>query len=272
MKLDLHVHTTYSDGDLTPREAVDTAKQKRLKCIAITDHDECRGYGDVADETGILVVPGIELAAKFEGEVHILGLMIDWRSPRLLEHVESVASLRAERARSMIDKLNEAGVDLTMEDVERESAGIIGRPHIGAALVKKGYAGTVKEAFTKYLSKHTQFYVPFDKISVEQAASLINGAGGKAILAHPGLAKEDVRRKLIPKLAGMGFWGIEAYHHTHTNGQCREFESLARRNGLFVTAGSDFHGSAKPEIEIGSETRGGAYLKKSVEALGITCF
>ncbi len=267
MKLDLHVHTTFSDGDFTPRETIEAAKQKGLKIIAITDHDECRGYGKVADEKGILVLPGIELAARYEGEVHVLGLGIDWRSPELIAHIESASSLREERASSMIEKLRAAGVGITLKDVREGCGGIIGRPHIAAALVKKGYATDVREAFAVYLSKHTQFYVPYDKISIEQAARLISGAGGKAVLAHPGLMKDDVRSALFPKLAGMGFWGVEAYHPAHTDGQCREFESLARRGGLYVTAGSDFHGSAKPGVGIGSETRGGDYLRRSVEAL-----
>jgi predicted metal-dependent phosphoesterase TrpH len=267
MKLDLHVHTTYSDGDFTPREVVKEAKQNWLELIAITDHDECCGYGEVANETGIRILPGIELAARYEGEAHVLGLGVDWRSPELIAHIESAVSLREERANSMIEKLRAAGVGITLEDVREESSGIIGRPHIAAALVKKGYAQDVKEAFTAYLSKHTPFYVPYDKISIEQAARLISGAGGKAVLAHPGLLKEDIINELFPKLAGMGFWGVEAYHPTHTDGQCREFESLARSGGLYVTAGSDFHGSAKPGVDIGSETRGGEYLKRSIEAL-----
>jgi predicted metal-dependent phosphoesterase TrpH len=272
MNIDLHVHTTYSDGDLTPQEVVEAAKRSGLKAIAITDHDECRGFGDVVGETGITVIPGIELAAKFEGEVHVLGLSIDWRSPQILAHIESVTSLREERARGMIRKLRSAGIDISIEDVCAECSGIIGRPHIAAVLVKKRYAESVKEAFSKYLSKHTEFYVPYNKISIERAAELIGSAHGRAVLAHPGLIKEDVRTRLIPKLKGMGFWGEEAYHTAHTDGLCVEFESLARQHGLYVTAGSDFHGSAKPDIAIGCETRGGEYLKRSVEALGITDF
>jgi predicted metal-dependent phosphoesterase TrpH len=270
MDIDLHVHTTYSDGDLTPREVAAAAKQKGITCIAITDHDECRGCGEAAMETGVTVVPGIELSAKYEGETHVLGLCIDWRSPALLAHIEEAALLRGERAQSIIERLNAAGVHITIEDVRCESSGIIGRPHIAAALVKKRYASSVKEAFKTYLSKHTQFYVPYDKISIERAVELINGAGGKAVLAHPGLLRDETRDALFPRLKSFGFWGVEAYHTTHTDGECVEYESRARQYGLYVTAGSDFHGSAKPSIDIGSETRGGAYLRQSLEALGIS--
>jgi hypothetical protein len=268
MRFDLHVHTTFSDGDYSPSEVVQIAKQKRIGLIAITDHDECRGYDDVKEETGICILPGIELAARFEGEAHILGLGIDWHSEALLRHIERVAVLRRERAGGIIKKLRKAGLDITIKDVESECrGGVIGRPHIAAALVKKGRSSSVKEAFKTYLSKHTEFYVPFDKISVEEAAKLIGKAGGKAVLAHPGFIGEAARNKLMPLLGDMGFWGIEAYHPSHSKGQCTEFESLARSMGLYVTAGSDFHGSAKPAITLGCETRGSEYLKSGVRSL-----
>jgi predicted metal-dependent phosphoesterase TrpH len=133
--------------------------------------------------------------------------------------------------------------------------------------VKKRYAKNVKEAFKAYLSKHTEFYVPFDKISVDEAAELIGKAKGLAVLAHPGFIGEAAQNKLLPSLREMGFWGIEAYHPSHSDGQCAMFESIARSYGLYITSGSDFHGSAKPGIEIGGETRGGEYLKASVREL-----
>ncbi len=268
MNIDLHLHTTFSDGDFSPREVVEAAKQKGLEIIAITDHDECRGFAQVRDTQGITVLSGIELAARFEGEAHVLGLGIDWRNEALLKHIESVAALRRDRALSIVKRLQKAGFDITIDDVEELClADAIGRPHIAAALVKKGYASGVKEAFKAYLSKHTEFYVAFDKISVEEAAALIIKAGGRAVLAHPGLIGEAERKRLLSRLSHMGFWGIEVYHPSHTDGQCLEFESLARREGLFVTAGSDFHGSAKPKTQIGCETRGGEYLSQSVKAL-----
>lgn len=270
MNIDMHVHTTFSDGDYTPSQIVQTAKEKGLKLIAITDHDECRGYEEIAGaDTGIIVCPGIEIAAKYEGEVHILGFNIDWRSKALLKHVESVVLHRKFRAENMIKKLNSAGFDVTIDDVNTESTGkVIGRPHIAAALIKKGYVSSYKEAFKRFLSKHSPYYVPYEKIGLQDAAQLIIEAKGKAVLAHPGLVKEKTLESLFPKLKGMGFWGIEAYHTVHSYGQCREFESTARRYGLFVTAGSDFHGSAKPDVELGGEKRGGEYLERSIEALG----
>lgn len=269
MNIDLHIHTTYSDGDLTPFEAVVAARGKGLSLIAVTDHDECRGFLELCGKhNGINVLSGVELASKFGGEAHVLGYGIDCRNLSLLEHISYTYGKRRERAVSMVSKLKRAGLNVSMKEVEKNCVtGVIGRPHIAAALVKNGYAGNVKEAFSKYLSKHGDFYVSYEKISVREAAALITGAGGKPVLAHPGLMAPDVRESLWPELKSMGFWGIEAYHTAHSDDQCAEYEEKALKHGLFVTAGSDFHGSAKPFVNIGEEKRGGEYLLKSIEAL-----
>lgn len=268
---DLHVHTTYSDGDFTPIEVAWAASRKGLKAIAITDHDECRGALELkGKDIGIDVISGIEIAAKYEGEVHVLGLLIDCDNAQLSCHIKKTLELRAQRAEGILAKLNSSGIRVSYEDVKKEfGSGALGRPHIAAALVKNGYAGSSNEAFNKYLSKHGEFYVPYEKIDIRGAVKLINGAGGKAVLAHPGLLNPDILNTLWPKLKDIGFWGVEAYHPSHSDEQCAEFEKNAVKYGLFVTAGSDFHGSAKPLIEIGQEIRGGEYLKKSGEALGI---
>jgi 3',5'-nucleoside bisphosphate phosphatase len=271
MKVDLHVHTTYSDGDFSPAEAAAAAREAGLDAVAIVDHDECRGYLEVADaDYGLKVLPGIELAARYEGEVHVLGLLIDCSNRGLIGHIEKTSELRLERAKSIIKKLAHAGLLISYEDVKESCGnGAVGRPHIAAALVRKGYVGNVKEAFSKYLSKHGEFYVPFDKVDIAGAAQLIIGAGGKPVLAHPGLINSGVFESVLPKLKGMGFWGLEAYHTAHSDGQCLIFENAARNHGLFVTSGSDFHGSAKPSVKIGQEHRGGTYLFESMSVLGI---
>ncbi len=272
MNFDLHIHTTYSDGDYTPKQVVQMAKKKGLSGIAITDHDECRGYEEVRNGSikDIRVYSGIEIAAKYYGEVHVLGLCIDAADKALLKHVERSAALRHQRAKLMLEKLKDAGVQISLDEVEYACKGdILGRPHFASVLVKKGYASSSKEAFSRYLSRNASCYVRLDKIGVKAAADLINNAGGKAVLAHPGLIRGSALNKLIPKLTEFGFWGIEAYHPSHSDGQCREFLSLAKSHGLYVTAGSDFHGSAKPKVDIGHEQRGGEYLKKSLKKLGI---
>ena len=268
MRFDLHIHTTYSDGEYTPQQVVDMAADAGLGGIAITDHDACRGISDIADSRGLTVLAGIEISATYGGEVHVLGLGIDPRSDAVLAHVSKAEKQRHSRAVRIMDMLRASGVDMTLEDVEKASgAGVIGRPHFAAVLVAKGYASSPKEAFSRYLGRHAPFFVPLARVSVRQAADIIANAGGKAVLAHPGLMSGSVCDALVPQLKTLGFWGIEAYHPAHTDGQCRAFESMARSHGLYVTAGSDFHGSVKPGVAIGDERRGGGYLKRSLDVL-----
>lgn len=270
MKLDLHVHTTYSDGLLTPKQVVEQAKARGLLAIAITDHDECRGYGDVKDETGTKVISGIELSASFHGEVHVLGLDVDWQNEKLLAHVESQSQSRRDRAEAMVEKFRDNGIEMTMEDVLAACKGdMLGRPHFAEVLIKKGHVSSTKQAFAQYLNRNAKCFVARSKVDIAQAAALINSAGGKTVLAHPGLIPGKVWNALSTRLVEFGFWGIEAYHPAHSSGQCRAFLSFAKSNGLFVTSGSDFHGFAKPAVQIGQERRGGKYLASSAAALGI---
>lgn len=270
MKPDLHIHTTFSDGSYTPTEMVQAAKKAGLSAVAITDHDECRGYSEISNEHEIIVCPGIELAAKYNCEVHVLGLNIDWKNQKLISHIENAAKERRERAKAVLKKLQAVNVDIDMEHIISACEGdVIGRPHLAKVLVEKGYASSYKEAFSRFLAKGACCYVPLEKINVRDAATLILQAGGKPILAHPGLLRGSAFEKLVPKLKDMGFWGIEAYHPAHSDGQCREYESIAKSHGLFITAGSDFHGAAKPKVAIGQEQRGGKYLEESLGELGL---
>ena len=265
----MHVHTTYSDGDYTPRQIAAMAAQAGLDGMAITDHDECRGFGEIEPTPGLLVIPGMEIAAhEADCEVHVLGLDIDWRSEALLAYVTRAGGGRRQRALEVVQKLRLAGYDISISDIENECRGdTLGRPHIAAALVRKGYAGSAEDAFARFISRQAPFYVPLDKIGVEKAAALIRQAGGKPVLAHPGLLRNGIFDRLTPRLNDMGFWGIEVYHPAHTDGQCRLYESEARRLRLGVTAGSDFHGTMGQGTGLGQETRGGSYLAKSVSEL-----
>jgi len=268
MKLDLHVHTTYSDGSMTPRQIVAEAKACGLGAVAITDHDECRAIGEVMDEPDIKVLSGIELSAHYLGEVHVLGLDIDCGNKRMLAHINEQAQSRLKRAETMIEIFIEHGVHITMEDVQQACKGdVLGRPHFAEALVKNGYASSTKQAFAQYLNKNAKFFVTRPKVDIAQAAQLINGAGGKPVLAHPGLIGGGVWNKLYGELKDLGFWGIEAFHPAHSDGQCREFVSIAKSEGLYVTSGSDFHGNPDTTVGIGQEQRGGSHLAKSIKAL-----
>jgi len=267
MKFDLHAHTTFSDGDKTPLQVARLAEEKGIG-VAITDHDECRGFGEIAELSfAVPVIPGIELAAKYEGgSVHILGLGVNWRDKELVGHIDWARDARRSRAERILEKLRAIGKQITMDDLEFQGD-VVGRAHIAAALMRKGYAQSVQYAFDRFLSYKAPCYVPYEKIGAEQAAQLISAAGGLVVLAHPGLMGQGAWDSILPKLKGYGFWGVEAYHPSHTDGQCREFVSLARTQGLFVTAGSDYHGSVKPDIALGQETRGGAYLQESMKSL-----
>ena len=270
MRYDLHIHTTYSDGDYTPGQVVDMAVRAGLDGIAITDHDECRGFGDITEamQKRLSVLAGIEISAACGGEVHVLGLDIDPHSDAVLAHVARAEKKRRQRAVRIIGMLRESGVDIALEDVEAVAGeGVIGRPHFAAVLVQKGYASSPKEAFSRYLGRHAPFYVPLERISVQRAAKMISSGGGKPVLAHPGLIAGGVFNDILPRLKDWGFWGIEAYHPTHTDGQCRIFECAAQTHGLYVTAGSDFHGSIKSGVEVGHEQRGGTYLNHSMDVL-----
>ena len=265
MIYDLHAHTTFSDGDKTPLEVARLAEKKGI-AIAITDHDECRGFGEIAHmRFSVPIYAGIELAARFkDGSVHILGLCIDWQNEGIVGHINWARDARRIRAERILEKLRAGGMDVALSDLDFKGD-VVGRAHIAEALVRKGYAATVHDAFARFLSYKAPYYVPYEKINAEEAARLIRGAGGLPVLAHPGLMAPGAWDKILPRLKEYGFWGVEAYHPEHTDGQCREFVSLARREGLFVTAGSDFHGGVKPKVALGQETRGGAYLKESLE-------
>ena len=265
MKADLHIHTTFSDGELTPDEVAQRARQAGLDAFAITDHDECRGFAALTNTQGITAIAGIELAAQMDGEVHVLGYHIDCGSEELVKHSQKAANTRMNRAYEIVERLKAGGFEISMDEVLSICGGdVVGRPHIAAVLVSKGYAASVAEAFERYLGSSAPYYVPQNKLSVQRAAELIRAAGGVPVLAHPGLLPGSIFAGLLPKLKEMGFWGIEAYHPAHTDGQCIEFESMARSNGLYVTAGSDFHGSSTPRVGIGEETRFSQYLDQSL--------
>jgi len=269
MRLDLHVHTTFSDGDMTPQQVADLAKSVGLDGLAITDHDEIRGFSELMPVPGMMLIPGIEIAA-IEGdcEVHVLGLNINCRSKGIHSYVRSAVEKRRQRARTIADKLQAAGYNVTLEDIEQECRGNApGRPHIALALIKQGYAQTLEDAFERFVAREAPFYVPLGRVSVERAAEIIVQAGGKPVLAHPGLLHGGVWDALAPRLKDAGFWGVEAFHPAHSDGQCRLFESEARRLELFVTSGSDFHGALGSRAPLGGERRGGAYLRKSIKAL-----
>jgi predicted metal-dependent phosphoesterase TrpH len=243
-KADLHVHTNASDGLLSPKEVVQWAARKRIKAVAITDHDTVKGIDEAILEskgTEVEVVPGIEFSAEFnDEEIHILGYYLDYKAERLTKLLQEIHNSRHNRATEIIDKLNSIGVHITLEQVEAiADNGIIGRPHIARALIESGYIQNIKEAFDKYIGKGKAAYVDRYKITCKEAIDLIKDLGGVSVLAHPGLLRDT---SIISSIFGMGLNGIEVYHTKHTAETITKMLCIAHARKLIITGGSDCHG------------------------------
>lgn len=242
---DLHIHTTASDGSLPPRQVVRAANALGLAGIAITDHDTIEGIPDALQE-GLLcnlqIFPGVELSTEFAGrDIHILGYFMDFDLKWLEEKLLFLQQKRQQRMRQIIQKLNDYGFCLQVEDVFKYSiAGSVGRPHVAMAMVEKGYVDSIKEAFDNYLGKNCVGYVERYKISALEAIATIHRCHGVAVLAHPGLI---VDQSLLPALLELNFDGIEVNHPDHKAVDKKRYQKLAKQHHLAVTGGSDFHAS-----------------------------
>ena len=255
---DLHAHTTASDGDLTPTELVQLAAEIGLGALAVTDHDTVAGIPEAlraAAEVGIPFAPGVEISAEFEpGTMHILGYFVDHTNVRLLEVLEELRGGRDVRNRKIIRRLNELGLEVTIEEWEAEAGEeSVGRPQLAKILAEKGYVTDLQEAFDKYLAKGAPAYVDRLRLGPEEAIILIREAGGLTVLAHPPQLEidDDELESLVARLTRTGLAGIECYYSDHTPEQTAYFLKLAEKYNLLVTGGSDFHGSSKPHIRLG---------------------
>ena len=255
MSVDLHIHSTMSDGTLTPEEIVREACQKKLTVIAITDHDTVAGVRPAlraAEGTGLAIIPAVEISTDYKNkDVHVLGYCIDLDDAGLAETMRYVRDARLLRAEKIVEKLNGLGVDIALEDVMRESDGrSLGRPHVAAALVRKGVCHRPQEAFDRFIKRGRPAYVPRYRLTPRDAIRAIEEGRGCPVLAHPGLGVPDA---LVHKLAEAGLQGIEAYHTHHTPSQTRRAQRLAEELGLLVTGGTDSHGpGGSTPVEIGS--------------------
>jgi len=240
---DLHSHTTASDGTLSPTALVRLAKDEGLRALAVTDHDTLDGIDEArveADALGIEIVPGVEGSASFGGvPVHVLGLFVEHREPWLVKFFAEAAERRIDRVRRMVGKLAKLGVDIDPEDVfARSTHGTVGRPHIAQVLLERGVVSTLAEAFTRFLGEDGPAYVGYEKVSLEDAVSLIERAGGLASLAHPYVMAND---GLIVEMVSSRLPAIEVYHRDHTSEQISGYEALVTQLDLLATGGSDFH-------------------------------
>lgn len=247
---DLHSHTQASDGMNKPAENVRLAKEKGLTGLAITDHDTVAGIEEAllaGKELGVDVVPGIEISTRAGGkDIHVLGYFLDYEDEQLQERLARLRSVREERNHLIIAKLQQLGVEITMEEVQ---AGLdrplrpgesLGRPHIADALVRKGYVSDMREAFDRYLAEGKPGYASLPRIAPEEAIMWIHEGGGAAVLAHPGLYGDD---ELVRSILEHGKPdGIEVYHSDHGPEEESRYTAMAEQYGLIVTGGSDYHG------------------------------
>jgi len=253
--VDLHVHSSHSDGKQTPKEIVDRALKRKLKAISITDHDVVSGYIEAAEyarDKSIEVISGIELSAsKADDDTHLLGYLFRPDYGRLLETLDRFRRIRSERGKRMIERLVGLGFDIKYDDLlEAAGEAVVGRPHLAEAMVKRGCVSSYNEAFDKYLGLNGPVYVPKAKLTPVEAIELIHEAGGVAVMAHPALTKRD---EMIEELAVNGLDGLEILHPTHNRATRKKYRQLAKRYGLFITGGSDSHNRNGRYGSIGQE-------------------
>jgi 3',5'-nucleoside bisphosphate phosphatase len=254
MVADLHLHTNYSDGTYTPEELVAHAHRQGLSAIALTDHDTMDGCVRAATACaarGLEFITGSELTAEIgDTEIHLLGYFLRMDEPELVRSMSRFQSVRQQRISEMVARLNQLGVGLQAERVfSLAQCQSPGRPHVARALVEGGYCGSVDEAFERYLKQGRPAWVPKFKMSAMDGIALIHGAGGVAVLAHPGLNRVD---EAIPQLVNSGLDGLECYHTKHASTTAKHYVELAQRLGLLITGGSDCHGMAKGKPLVGS--------------------
>ena len=251
--VDLHTHSTASDGARAPRDVVRAARASGLSAIALTDHDTVDGLADAADEgssLGIRVVRGVELSAvEGDAETHLLGLHLE-DVRRLEGRLRDLKTMRLTRAERMVSKLNELGVKVTIDDVLAQSGGgAVGRPHIARALVNDGWATDIRDAFDRYLGNGRAAFVPKDRLSMSDAIAMIHHAGGLAVLAHPGASGTRAR---IESLVSVGLDGVEVRHPSHSAEDAARLLALVEHFRLVPSGGSDWHGLSE-----GGRTLGG---------------
>lgn len=255
--IDLHSHTNESDGTLSPSELIEEAVRCGVRVLGITDHDTFAGYEQAlgpAREAGVDLLCGIELSTKLNGQsVHLLGYfphtgngLGDFR-----EWVLDLQASRRDRNIRLVARLRELGFEITLEEAEARGRGMTGRPHFAQILVEKGYVANLRQAFDDYLDESAKGYVFRREPTLAEAVQRIRAAGGIASLAHPIRVNGDVPA-VLPSLCDAGLNAIEAYHSDHGPAETEFYLAMARKHGLLVTGGSDFHGAVKPSVRLGT--------------------
>lgn len=269
--IDLHVHSTCSDGTFSPKELVEYALTHNISAFALTDHDTVDGLDEAISHARELsgkiseknpegktleVIPGIEFSTEYEGkDVHIVGLFIDYKSKTFQAHIDAFVNSRDTRNEKMCALLQEHGIDISYQELQTRFPGaVITRAHYGRYLLEKGYVKSISEAFDRYVGDYAPCYVPREKVTPDGAVSLIRAVGGIPVLAHPVLYRmSDARLEaLVAKLKEAGLLAIEAIYSTYTPSETRKMHGLAKKYDLAVSGGSDFHGTNKPGLSFGT--------------------
>jgi len=255
-RVDLHVHTYYSDGTFSPEEVLKKAKELKLAALAICDHDCIDGIKEaqeIAPKYGIEIIPGVEVTSEKDGtEIHILGYFIDIVNGPILKLLENIKTSRIKRIYTMVEKLNKHNVNIRPEAVfELSQKGSISRLHLATALCKEGFVSTIREAFAKYIGDHAPCYVTKFNTAPEETIKAILESGGVPVCAHPKVMGRD---DFIPSFVKAGLRGLEVYHTDQGKSASQYYLNLTRKLGLLATGGSDCHGIGKGRILMGRVT------------------
>lgn len=270
---DLHTHSTYSDGTLTPAQLIALAQEKKLSAITLSDHNTVAGlplFLEAAEGSGVEAVPGVEFSTEYEGtELHILGLFI---KPCHYEKINALLQQFLDRKetsnRQLVQRLRDAGLDLDYEEIRKQASGSINRARIAAQMVEKGYCESVKQAFSDWLSPKKGYYIPPLRPDAYETIRFIKSLGAVAVLAHPFLSlKEAELRAFLPEAVAAGLDGMEVYYAAYDEETTALAKKIAAQYGLLESGGSDFHGQNKPDIDLGSGKGNLAISAKLLEKL-----
>ena len=255
--LDLHTHSTASDGLPTPTELVAMAHQAGLTTIALCDHDTTNGLAEAqaaGAAVGVTVIPGIEINTYLphsQGEAHVLGYYFDTANPDLQAFLQFLRDAREKRGQRMVTLLREKGYSVTWERVRELAQGAVGRPHVAQALMEKGYAESISDAFQRYISPGRPAYVPRFKMAPEDAVRLLRSVRGVPVLAHP-MRLYGLEDDLLPRLMAAGLLGLECYYGDYDEPTVEHLLALAEQHGLVATGGSDYHGPGRHPTPLGA--------------------
>jgi 3',5'-nucleoside bisphosphate phosphatase len=268
--IDLHIHSTYSDGLFTPTEIIEHAKARQLKAISITDHDTVAASQSAAKlgvEHGIEVVSGIEMSLSCNGcEVHLLGYFFDDQSGPIKEYAEMLMGSRDDRARKIVKALQQQGMGISFEQVaEKANGSPIGRPHIAAVLIEEGHVFSAYEAFQKYLGEKKSADIPKDTVEPKKAIEMIKDAGGLTFIAHP--ATIQCCEEALKELVSYGLDGLETIHPKHNIDTQKHFHEVAQKYNLLESGGSDCHGGREGVVMIGKPPVPFLFLQRMKERL-----